>query len=191
MNNDFLVTREATSQWFSLVTSSLVKIIGNRLTRDAKFVIHGNSCITLYFIHSTSVCWPPVRASSPRPRNAKTTWWRRTNILPTSALTSHQERGIEDIFEWDVLCMLFVPNKPYHAGFISSKHKNIIFYHFLIHIPKRFWGSAIKILPEGKQGPTHLTYSMSLLLITWWHEEPEHQQPWYWPTIKPLIWVAP
>ena len=36
MNNDFFVTREAIRQWFSLVTSSLVKIIAESLTRDKK-----------------------------------------------------------------------------------------------------------------------------------------------------------
>ena len=50
MNNDFLVTREVICQWFPLVTSSLVKSLANHLTRDQKSVIHGNSCIILYFL---------------------------------------------------------------------------------------------------------------------------------------------
>ena len=37
MNNDFFVTREAIRQW-----------LPNRLTRDKKIVIHGNSYIILY-----------------------------------------------------------------------------------------------------------------------------------------------
>ena len=48
MNNDFLVTREVICQWFSLVTSSLVKIIGKSPHSWLKIVIHGNSCIILY-----------------------------------------------------------------------------------------------------------------------------------------------
>ena len=40
--------REAICQWFSHVTSSLVKILANRLTRDPKIVIHSNSCIIFY-----------------------------------------------------------------------------------------------------------------------------------------------
>ena len=48
VNNDFLVTREVICQWFSLVTSSLVKIIGKSPHSWPKIVIHGNSCIILY-----------------------------------------------------------------------------------------------------------------------------------------------
>ena len=48
MNNDFLVTREVICQWFSLVTSSLVIIIGKSPHSWLKIVIHGNSCIILY-----------------------------------------------------------------------------------------------------------------------------------------------
>ena len=44
MNNDFGVTREAICQWF--FTSD--ELLANRLTRDPKIVIHGNSCIILY-----------------------------------------------------------------------------------------------------------------------------------------------
>ena len=47
MNNDFWVTRDAICQWFSLVSW---KLLANRLTRDPKIVIHGNSCIILYII---------------------------------------------------------------------------------------------------------------------------------------------
>ena len=39
---------------------------------------------------------------------------------------------------------------------------------------------VIEILPCGKQWPTYLTWSISLLLMAWWHKEPGHQQPWYW-----------
>ena len=42
MNNDFWVTREAICQWKSLA---------NRLTREPKIVIHGNSCIILYILY--------------------------------------------------------------------------------------------------------------------------------------------
>ena len=48
MNNDFLVTREVICQWFSLVTSLLVKIVGKSPHSWLKIVIHGSSCIILY-----------------------------------------------------------------------------------------------------------------------------------------------
>ena len=50
VNNNFLVTREVICQRFSLVTSSLVKIIGKSPHSWPKIVIHGNSCIILYVI---------------------------------------------------------------------------------------------------------------------------------------------
>ena len=60
MNNDFFVTREAIRQWFSLVTSSLVKIIAESPHEWQKIVIHGNSCIILYIldrvINGTRLC---------------------------------------------------------------------------------------------------------------------------------------
>ena len=43
MNNDFWVTRDAIWLRHSW------KLLANRLTRDPKIVIHGNSCIILYF----------------------------------------------------------------------------------------------------------------------------------------------
>ena len=54
MNNDFFVTREAIRQWFSLVTSSLVKIIAESPHSWQKIVIHGNSCIILYIFTQSS-----------------------------------------------------------------------------------------------------------------------------------------
>ena len=55
MNNDFLVTREVICQSFSLVTSSLVKIIGKSPHSWQKIVIHCNSCIILYIPFQTPV----------------------------------------------------------------------------------------------------------------------------------------
>ena len=43
--------REAIRQWFSLVTSSLVKIIAESPHSWQKIVIHGNSCIILYIFN--------------------------------------------------------------------------------------------------------------------------------------------
>ena len=65
MNNG--VTCDAICQWFSLLTSSLVKIIGKSPHSWPKIVIHGNSCITLY-ISSSQVCydfllWVKIRQS--------------------------------------------------------------------------------------------------------------------------------
>ena len=51
MNNDFLFAPEAIQQWFSYVTSSLVKIIAESPHSWQKIIIHGNSCIILYFLH--------------------------------------------------------------------------------------------------------------------------------------------
>ena len=63
-NNDFLVTRYVICQWFSLVTSSLVKSIGSLVTSSLvkiigksaypwpKIGIHDNSCIILYIMGS-------------------------------------------------------------------------------------------------------------------------------------------
>ena len=39
----------------------------------------------------------------------------------------------------------------------------------------------IKILFHGRQWSTHPTKPISSLLMTWWHKEPGHQQPCYWP----------
>ena len=50
MNNDFGVTRWATCKWFSLVTSSLVKIIGKSSHSWPKTVIHDNPCVMLYLL---------------------------------------------------------------------------------------------------------------------------------------------
>ena len=51
VNNDFWVTRDAICQWFSLHSwlRHSWKSLANRLTRDTKIVIYGNSCIILYF----------------------------------------------------------------------------------------------------------------------------------------------
>ena len=66
VNNDFGVTREAICQWFSLETSSLVKIIGKSPHSWPKMVIHGNSCIILYISPScnvyASVNWISIRS---------------------------------------------------------------------------------------------------------------------------------
>ena len=51
MNNDFWVTHDVICQWFSLVTSSLVKVIGKSPHSWPKIVIHSNSCIILYYLH--------------------------------------------------------------------------------------------------------------------------------------------
>ena len=48
VNNDFFVTSEAIRLWFSLVTSSLVKIIAESPHSWQKIVIHGNECIILF-----------------------------------------------------------------------------------------------------------------------------------------------
>ena len=61
MNNDFFVTREVIRQWFSLVTSSLVKTIAELPHSWQKFVIHGNSCIILYIIDSNNGLLPGQR----------------------------------------------------------------------------------------------------------------------------------
>ena len=54
LNNDILVTREVICQWFSFVTSSLVKLIAKSSHSWSKIVIHGNSCIILYFFHGNT-----------------------------------------------------------------------------------------------------------------------------------------
>ena len=64
MNNDFWVTRDAIYQWFSLVTSSLVKIIGKSPHSWPKIVIHGNSCIILYIFGAWCSIWLIVRSSA-------------------------------------------------------------------------------------------------------------------------------
>ena len=45
MNNDFCVIRDAICKWS----------LANGHTRDPKLVIHGNSCIILYILHSNDV----------------------------------------------------------------------------------------------------------------------------------------
>ena len=50
VNNDFGGTRDAICQWFSLVTSSLVKIVGKSPHLWQNIVIYGNSCIILYIL---------------------------------------------------------------------------------------------------------------------------------------------
>ena len=101
MNNDFWVTREAICQWFSLVTSSLVKIIGksphewpkrrfandfhswkllaNRLTSDPKIVIHGNECIILYISISNTL--EILQSCTKRSRWLLFSWIRRYSRL--------------------------------------------------------------------------------------------------------------
>ena len=32
------------------------------------------------------------------------------------------------------------------------------------------------------KGTAHHTQSITWLLMSWWHKEPGHQQPWYWPS---------
>ena len=48
-------------QWFSLVTSSLVKIIGKSPHSWPKMVIHANSCIILYFLNEN--LWIMIKIS--------------------------------------------------------------------------------------------------------------------------------
>ena len=62
VNNNFLslVRRfgnDFHSWWFSLVTSSLVKIIAESPHSWQKIVIHGNSCIILYVLHMQYLGW--------------------------------------------------------------------------------------------------------------------------------------
>ena len=52
-------------QWFSLVTSSLVKIIGKSPHSWPKIVIHGNSCIILYVSNSAPITHCSKRSQDP------------------------------------------------------------------------------------------------------------------------------
>ena len=36
--------------------------------------------------------------------------------------------------------------------------------------------------PSSCKTKTYLCCLVSLLLMSWWHKEPGHQQPWYWPS---------
>ena len=39
---------------------------------------------------------------------------------------------------------------------------------------------VVEILPHGRQG---LVYPSQSMLMIWQHQEPGHQQQWYWPNI--------
>ena len=56
MNNEFFYTHEVIRQWFSLMTSSLMKIIAKSPhSWQQKVVIHCNSSIILYVIMDTEL----------------------------------------------------------------------------------------------------------------------------------------
>ena len=54
--------------------------------------------------------------------------------------------------------------------------------HNLYNFSKSRWHSSLIILCHGRQGATYSTWPIPWLLMTWWHKEPGHQQPWYWST---------
>ena len=56
-----------------------------------------------------------------------------------------------------------------------------IYLHFASFL-QIYTGQVVEILPQIRREPTYSTYSISLLLMSWRHKEPWHQQPWYWPS---------
>ena len=93
VNNDFSVTSGVICQWFSRVTSSLVKIIGKTPLEWPKIVIHGNECIILfltrYFISwtyrsATNNHWSPISPLSPGTVFSDLTLWRHHSWSVTS-----------------------------------------------------------------------------------------------------------
>ena len=46
-----------------------------------------------------------------------------------------------------------------------------------LYIDKR---QVVEILPQVRKEHTYSMYSTSWVLMSWWHKEPGHQQPWCW-----------
>ena len=65
----------------------------------------------------------------------------------------------------------------YMDGIALWKHKSYLqFLWFLNAVMTQ----AVEILPHGGQGPVYAMQSIPWLLMSWHHEEPEHQQSWCW-----------
>ena len=47
---------------------------------------------------------------------------------------------------------------------------------------------VVEILPHVRQDLTYSTLPIPWVLMSWWHKEPGHQQPWYWQCWTKTIW---
>ena len=68
---------------------------------------------------------------------------------------------------------------PLRAKFFRGNINIYLHLMSLLHIEMTH---VLKILPQVRAGPTYSTWSISWLLMSWWHKEPGHQQSWYWPS---------
>ena len=67
------------------------------------------------------------------------------------------------------LCIkIFLENIKLYLQFISFLHTGTT--------------QVAEIFPHVRQELTYSTWSISWALMSWWHKEPGHQQPWYWPS---------
>ena len=115
---------------------------------------------------------------TPTPRDLHGTWMAGTQMI-----NSHSNILIKNIrilreFLLNVLWWVF---KPHEVKFIFRQLK-IIYLHFLSFLNTEI-AQVAEILPYDIQESVYAAQSIPLawLLMTWWCNEPGHQQPWYWP----------
>ena len=75
----------------------------------------------------------------------------------------------------------------YHSGTLSSylSHCNSERFHFLL----LGWCRYLKhFLMEDSNSLWYILITIPWLLMTRWHKEPRHQQPWHWPSSPEIFW---
>ena len=92
-------------------------------------------------------------------------------IMMQGARTS---TGMWTLFNLDAIFLTIYTLNSLCANFFRGKMN--IYFHFisLLHIDRT---QVLKILPQVRPEPTYSTQSISLLLMSWQHKEPGHQQP--------------
>ena len=77
-----------------------------------------------------------------------------------------------------------------HLNFVENFHLTLVLLNFFRKYENMFAflsflnteiAQIIEILQLWRQGAVSSVSSIPWLLMTWWHKEPRHQQPWYWP----------
>ena len=77
---------------------------------------------------------------------------------------------------------------PEYSGFstksVNSLHADLLFTLYF----SSYWNIAGRWDTLSWWEYSHLTYSISWLLMSWRRQEPGHQQPWYWPSLWLTLW---
>ena len=71
------------------------------------------------------------------------------------------------------------------CGILVRKHKMYLHFLSILNIEM---AQGEEFLPCGREWPLYQAQSILWLLMTWWGEEPGHQQPWSWPSSPNISW---